>query len=267
MLAAVHYGELSDSPGQEVVDELLRSGLAGEFIEIVKQPAIVHSVDIPVLMRWRRDQVRLERQWRKYLGRPSYARSLAAVINQRLYEARLKWNGNFREMQWISRQIEQFVTAKHISAWQLFMSSDHSALIVMEADATLRQDSIVRLTEAVAGLDSAAATYVNLAGGLDSADLSIAHLVTTESNGLRSFSQPVTNTSCAYAMNQPLVSDLLAFLSDVPESGNLGIDWLLNSFFIRQIAAGKPVRCAHAHPPALQHGSLVGLTRSWHPDR
>ena len=108
---------------------------------------------------------------------------------------------------------------------------------------------------------------MNLAGGLDRKNISIDHLAATHSDGLTLFTRPVSNTSCAYAANRSVVLELLSFLSTNPEAGTLGIDWLFNALFIRQTSEGKNTRCFHSQPPALRHGSLTGVTQSWHPDR
>ena len=56
---------------------------------------------------------------------------------------------------------------------------------------------------------------------------------------------------------------------DVPEylRTKHGIDRLLNAVFLEVLAEGTSLICLHADPPALIHGSLAGVTRSWHPDR
>ncbi len=110
-------------------------------------------------------------------------------------------------------------------------------------------------------------TYVNLAGGLNVKDLKIKHLMHSAIPGFVLFSSPVTNTSCAYAMNREAVRRILSFLADSPRNAELGIDWLFNAFFLQAVAEGASVTCLHADPPALIHGSLAGVTRSWHPDR
>ena len=267
MLAAVHYGELPQSPAQHVVQELITSEVVHDFIEVTHQPGLVTTPNIPELLAWRHDQRLLEHQWRDYLDTASALQDFAANVNEHLYRIRLRLDRNFRFSQWQSRQIEKFVTAKHIQAWRQFIDSSSSVLVVIESDATLTPDSFRGVTDAVAKLSVGEPTYVNLAGGLNREDISIELLAASQENGMTEFTRPVTNTSCAYAVNRAAGLELLSFLSTVPKASTLGIDWLINSFFMNQTSAGNSIRCFHSQPPALLHGSLTGITQSWHPDR
>ena len=267
MLAAVHYGELSQSAAQHVVQELVTSEVVDEFIEVTHQPELVTTPKIPELLVWRHSQRLLENQWRDYLDKANALQDLAANVNEHLYRIRLRACRNFRCSQWRIRQIEKYVTAKHIQAWRQFVDSSYSFLVVIESDATLTPDSVEGVTDALAELSAAEPTYVNLAGGLHREDISIEHLAASQVDGMTEFTRPVTNTSCAYAVNRAVVLELLSFLSTDPEAGSLGIDWLINSFFMNQTSAGSNVRCFHSQPPAVLHGSLTGITQSWHPDR
>lgn len=267
MLAAVHYGELSESPASKVVQQLVTQELVQDVIEVVDQPPLSEVVETSELVSWRRTQRLLESRWRKYLKESSRVRDLAALINQSFYSTRLRLGRRFRASQWHTRQIERFVTAKHVDAWQKFVASPSSALVLLEADATFTPDSLRRLTQALVEVVTDVPTYINLAGGLDRSAIAIENLATDDLDGMMVFSQPVTNTSCAYVINRSLVVELLSFLDAFPEARNLGIDWLFNAFFVNETSKGESIRCFHSEPPALLHGSLIGVTRSWHPDR
>ena len=83
------------------------------------------------------------------------------------------------------------------------------------------------------------------------------------------FYKPVTNTSCAYIINRPLV-DLLLDAASEPSNEQwrqLAIDWFINSLFIHISGQGEDIRCTHFDPPLLIHGSISGTFKSWHPDR
>ena len=267
MLAAVHYGELPQSPAQHVVQELVTSEVVHEFIEVTHQPELVTTPNIPELLVWRHDQRLLEHQWRDYLDTANALQDFAANVNEQFYRLRLRLDRNFRGSQWRARQIEEFVTAKHIRAWRQFIDSSCSVLGVIESDATLTPGSLRGVTDAVAEASVGEPTYVNLAGGLNRRDISIEHLAASQVTGMTEFTRPVTNTSCAYAVNRAAVLELLSFLSTNPKAATLGIDWLINSFFMNQTSAGRNIHCLHSQPPALLHGSLTGITQSWHPDR
>lgn len=267
MLAAVHNGELDQSPAQEVVRHLLAADLTQEVFEVVDQPELINTADQDELVSWRHAQRHLEGQWRKHLKRDNPRRNVAAALNEGMYRLRLRLDAQFRTGQWRARQIERFVTAKHIRAWRKFIESPHSILVVIESDATLTPESGGRVNNALVEVTSDQPTYVNLAGGLSRSDIAIGSLAAGDVNGMTVFNRPVTNTSCAYALNRSVVVDILSFLDEFPATATLGIDWLFNAFFINQTVKGNQVRCLHSQPPALLHGSLTGVTRSWHPDR
>ena len=267
MLAAVHNGELDRSPAQKVVQQLLAANLTREVIEVVDQQELLGTVDTDELLSWRHTQRHLEGQWRRHLKRDNSLRNVAAAFNERLYRLRLRLDSQFRTAQWRTRQIERFVTTKHIRAWRKLMESHHSSLLVIESDATLTSESGGRLVKALVEVTSDQPTYVNLAGGLSSSDISISHLAVSDVDGMTLFSRPVTNTSCAYVLNRSLAAGILSFMEEFPETATLGIDWLFNAFFVNQVFEGNEVRCLHSEPPAFLHGSLTGVTRSWHPDR
>ncbi len=267
MLAAVHNGELEQSPAQEVLNLLLSAGLTQEVFEVVDQPELLGTVDTNELVSWRHAQRHLERQWRKHLKRDNPLRNVAAALNEGTYRLRLRLDSQFRTGQWRTRQIERFVTAKHIRAWRKFIKSPHSTLVVIESDATLTPESRGRVKSVLLEVTSDQPTYVNLAGGLSRSDIAIGSLAAGDVNCMTVFSRPVTNTSCSYVLNRSLVVGILSFLDELPEAATLGIDWLFNAFFVNQTVKGNEVRCLHSQPPALLHGSLTGVTRSWHPDR
>ena len=267
LLAAIHNGELQNAPAQRVVDQLASEEFTQEFIEIREQPALVERVDQAELWNWRRGQRRLESRWRNYIDRRRTDREVAASLNLVAYRFRLRVSKKFREKQWRQRQIEKFVTAKHIHSWRQFLDSKANTLIVLESDAAETPDLVTHLDAALSQMAEKIPVYVNLAGGISQSDLGIEKFIDTRMNGMTVFSRPVTNTSCAYAINRRMAELMIHFLEDHPETGELGIDWLFNAFFLEETSKGESVNCLHADPPILIHGSLHGITSSWHPDR
>lgn len=267
MLAAVHNGELRNSPAWTVARELESEGTVQEVIEVFAQPKVTDISDVEALVRWRREQRQLEARWRKYLGQASLVRNGLARAGEQIFALRLLIDRGFRAKQWRARQIEEFVTAKHIESWLRFLESRHDFLIVVESDAIVPDIGLDGVRNALVELPTRPGAYLNLAGGLDHSNLGIEKLIVERLPGFVSFEPPVTNTSCAYALNRELAAGLCAFLEAEPEARALGIDWLLNAFFLSQAAAQPSIVCFHCEPPALLHGSIEGLTQSWHPDR
>lgn len=267
LLAAIHNGELAQSPAQRVIGELFAAGEVNEVIEIHEQPPLEPRILTEELLEWRRFQGQLEKRWRAHLDRSSSLMDRASTLNQVIYRAKLGLSRDFLRRQSMARQVEKAVTAKHVASWQSFLDSHHVVLIVVESDATTTDLLIPALKTVKKAMQDDQPTYVNIAGGLDVRDLKIEHLMHSSIPGFVSFSRPVTNTSCAYAMNREFAQRLLSFLTESPQSRELGIDWLFNALFLELMAEDASVTCWHADPPALIHGSLAGVTRSWHPDR
>ncbi len=267
MLAAVHNGELRNSPAWTVARELEMEGTVQEIIEVFEQPNVTEIPDVEALVRWRREQRQLEARWRRYLGQASDLRNGLARAGDQLFALRLFINRGFRAKRWRSRQIEEFVTAKHIESCRRFLESRHDFLIVVESDAAVPDNGLDGVRRALTELPTKPGAYLNLAGGLDHSNLGIETLIVERPFGLVSFVPAVTNTSCAYALNKELAADLGAFLEAEPEARALGIDWLFNTFFLSQAETQPRLVCFHADPPALLHGSIEGFTQSWHPDR
>ena len=267
LLAAIHNGELDNAPAQQVLDLLVDEGLTQGVIEVHEQPALVVQVNQTELQLWRRYQQHLESRWRNHIDQADIGREIAARINLNAYRFRLRGSRQFRNKQWRQRQVEKFVTAKHVHSWKQFLDSTADILIVLESDAAITPDLATTMDSVLSRLTEPIPTYLNLAGGLNTRDLGIKELVNKRAHGITTFTRPVTNTSCAYAINRPLAEQMINFLTASPESGQLGIDWLFNAYFLYATSHDEPIACLHATPPVLLHGSLHGITSSWHPDR
>ena len=270
-LAAIHNGELADSPAAEVIDQI-ETLFAGLRIEEVSQQEEFRAVpDLERLREWSSRQWALERRWRTYLGRTSRAREVLATIGRQVWRARIAVRPEFQVRAWRIRQVEAAVSRKHQEAWAEFLESDRDLALILESDATWTQESAPRLSGITDFHLANKPFYANLAGGLSTQDLSIAHLEPESStqapNGFIRYRPPVTNTSCAYLINRLMAELLLEECSADQASVTLGIDWLVNAVFLRAWDSGIDIECWHAEPPVLTHGSTSGITRSWHPDR
>jgi hypothetical protein len=266
LLAAVHNGELPTAPARKVIDELVAAEVVTRVVEITHQPPVSDAVDRGALVAWRAEQRNLEQRWRDYLGTSKPWSALVGTAGRHVFGARLTVQPGFARKAWRARQIESFVTAKHIEAWRRLLAGDEDLVIVLESDATITSDSLPAVSGIVA-LAGDEPFYANLAGGLDRADIGIDHLVIGRSEHAVELRKPVTNTSCAYVVNWGLAERLVGFVDAYPKAAGLGVDWLFNAFFLDAADSGAGITCVHADPPALGHGSLTGVTTSWHPDR
>ena len=266
VIAAIHNGELPQAPARELIDQL--GDLTDQVIEVEEQPPFQEPADARALKDWRRNQARLESRWADYREKP--ANKLTAILGRTLFDIKMDLSFTARRDAWHVRQVERAVTAKHIVAWRGFHASGCAELLVLESDAGIANRTRPTVDHL---LDDPvdAPRYVNLAGGLDTDAIGITHLQepTKSPDGqLRRYRKPVTNTSCAYLVNQPFVDAALKHLDNSPEDAHLGIDWLFNAIFLDYAQATDAViECWHAEPPAIVHGSLEGVTKSWHPNR
>ena len=262
-IAAIHNGELDQAPARLLIEAL--SAQAASTVEFTKQVPFGAVPDVTEMSVWRRRQGELETQWSQYLDQPRSG--LLSTLGRAAFEVKLRTSGIRRSDMWKVRQIEKAVTTKHIRAWRDFLESTDAELLVLESDAGLTGDT----TAAIGKLVTSSMTdprYVNLAGGLDIHDLGIDHLignVWSVDASLTEFHRPVTNTSCAYLINRPMAQLVIDHLHQAPADAELGIDWLFNATFLA--SQGTRIQCLHARPPVIIHGSLHGLTTSWHPQR
>jgi hypothetical protein len=270
LVAAIHNGEFASSPAAEVVEQVTMAEPDCVILEVSDQAPLTQRINFNELREWGRMQWQLERNWRQYRGVASSWRELLASAGHAWWTARLQLSRSFRDTAWRTRQIEQRVTQKHIASWRSLATGDCGVALVLESDATWIPGSSVRLVGIARRLDPSIPTYLNLAGGLSETHLRTSVLRADDQpmiEGLTTYTRPVTNTSCAYLVTHSLAEQLLEYLDDNVDHASLGVDWLINAAFIEMTARGVMVRCAHAEPPVLIHGSQAGLTRSWHPAR
>jgi hypothetical protein len=264
LLAAIHNGELQSAPAWELIDAL---GADFEVQEVFDQPRIASKVDRAALDAWAKRQWELESQWRKYLGQDSWLRNAQGTLGEGFWRVRMSLDRRARSEAWRSRQIEAFVSAKHAVAWRALLDGPNQILLVLESDASLiphTEDGVARI---LSRIDVTKPVYVNLAGGLDPADLGLKVFQVSSDDGGILYDRAVSNTSCAYLVTRPMVELILNYLESVPEDVELGIDWIFNAVFLAASDVSESIQCFHAEPPVIGHGSRTGVTQSWHPKR
>lgn len=233
--------------------------------EVSEQQPFSPEPDMAELIRWRTEQAALEEQWAHYRDRPKS--KLATHLGRALFVSKIRRNKEARTKAWRVREVEKAVTGKHARAWRELLASSDQELLVLEADAVLT-DSTAAVLEALIEHHVDQPRYVNLAAGLDLRSLGIDHLAlgpSQEHHQLTRFSKAVTNTSCAYLINRPMATLAVEHLAAEPQHEELGIDWLVNAIFLANPNA--EIQCLMAQPPAIIHGSVSGITKSWHPGR
>jgi len=267
LVAAVHNGELSSSPAKEslrtVKDVAQELGWSSRLEEITAQPPLDDRRDATALTLQDERQRSAESAWDRYLGADSLGRRVKRKLGRIRFLIQLRVSPAFAKRVSRQQQIQSFVTSKHLQAAAELLAGEESFLLVLESDAVTNANSGIRLTRLLQHLNESDVTnvpvYVNLAGGRDLVDLAIPDSWWSEHDGIRSFTQPVSNTACAYLIDRSLAGMLLAYVEQHAAVRMLGIDWVMNGFF----ESASQVRCLHAEPPIFDHGSMRGVTPSW----
>lgn len=225
-----------------------------EITELSRQPDMRPLSTRTVMARMLR-QWRLERRWAAHLGvGPRWVLSAGLLLLRMLRLSSGAHRAN------ASRQafIELSLSAKHQLAWRQAAEDGVDVLMVLEDDARARPETNDRLHEVLtaAGADLSR-TYADLAGGLTSRQLRTDAVTRRVSGGAVELSKPSTNTTCAYLIGSEVIASLADRTTLEPQVGRLPADWLMNSTFM-----SAAVRCLHASPTALDHGSFTGAVDS-----
>lgn len=199
-------------------------------------------------------------RWAAYLMRPESVHSLCV---QSIAAAKREWSYWRQHQEPPSHHaIEPLVTAKHVAAWRWAVSSGADWMLLLEDD--VQWDAIrsqPALAELVATHLTEGCSYVDLAGGFPLEALGVEALLESKGAGWAIFLRPVTNCAAAYLVSKPLLSLFISIVDTRPGLLDIGIDFLLNELFME--SRHLSIRCSHAHPPALVHGSAAGMFNSW----
>jgi len=238
----------------------LANRLDSEVREYHWQPGLEHP-SFKLLDRFRANRFseRLHRQHLRFRGN----RHLPATLKASLLELARGLRGNAGTQAFRSLTIEMLVTDKHVRAWTNFLDSTADALIVLEDDAVIREDTELRLRSVLADdrVDPGGLLYLDLAGGFPLRKLCPPEAVFPLGRDLLRTAVPLGNTACGYALSRSLAGRMVAELTWRPELRRVGIDWLVNELLMR-IHLRTPVDCLHTDPPILGHGSFLGTYRS-----
>jgi hypothetical protein len=237
--------------------------------EVFKQPEFLSLRDYKAprssLFKRRNFHRKVELSWAGYLGDKNLFISwFLSLAGQTRYAIKLFACKSFLIDEILKMQIERFLTLKHVTAIEVAIESDAEAIIILESDATLNQNSteglLVVIETLVSGMNKS--MYINVAGGLKKEIIGIDRLVIPkqETEKLLELRLPVTNTNCAYGFTKHFGLDFISHVNSNKANLELGADWLINHFLMN---SDLGVLCFHSDPPALDHGSFIGSTQSW----
>ena len=271
-LVRIHNNEPSQGSVEsaELISRIASSqSFSVQTVEVSEQPTLL---TLPQFNHPRRELVgrrnrqrKLELSWYIYLGSKFLLiKRIKSLIGQSIFVVAVIVDRNKLAQELRIMQIERFVTAKHVKGLRDSAKLGAAISFVLEVDAIAHENSIWQIEEIfdLLSTNSDHSVYFNVAGGLDQEDIGISGLARRHSSSVDSFETAVSNTSCAYAINEIFLNDFLKFIDSNPNVLNFGIDWVFNSFFLN---LDNKVVCFHSSPPALSHGSFTGKSESWNP--
>jgi hypothetical protein len=271
LLGIVHNDE-TVIPAREVVSRLGTVLPNIEHFEVSDQ-VLDSSINFYSLTRHALAEYRIERRWRSYRHCGSFSNDITSATTKILKVIKLFFSKDSRTKASGVWQIEKAVTKKHLKAWEQFRNSPFDFLLLMEADASWSDPQSAILARTIECISNENPTYLSISGGLNMGALCIDELIKKRENfggqEVLTFYKPVTNTSCAYIINRPLV-DLLLDAASEPSNETwrqLSIDWYINSLFIHISGQVGGIISKLFNPPLIIHGSISGDFTSWHPDR
>ena len=189
-----------------------------------------------------------------------WARTIKCFVTKYIFSPKLR-------RQWQkSSIIEQYVTAKHIRAWELFVQANFDYLLIFEDDVHFTSSSISEFNNCIVDLienEDNNFIYIDLAGGCKSDELKIDKLLVSKTDYLNVYNKPVTNTACCYLIDSKLARYFVNEVAVKPLLRMIGVDWLMNKLFINLVKQHQSCACFHANPTIFEHGSVTGIYTPW----
>ena len=137
-----------------------------------------------------------------------------------------------RRMDSVKASAELDVTAKHILAWQSFIESNASHLIVLESDAIIENFEQFKLfIEKVRNLP--ANSYVSLTAPFSLDALGIPKSLVRRNSDFVEVQFQFTNTAAGYVLSRNLTEKMLKICGRQDPRKQIAIDWLMNECFLK----------------------------------
>jgi GR25 family glycosyltransferase involved in LPS biosynthesis len=162
--------------------------------------------------------------------------------------------------------IDDYITAQHLRAWEMFIESGMDYLLILEDDVYLNDQSVYlfnhRIVKTIFLIETQhinSGLFVDCAGGFSLDELQTDNLEIKHEEMLRWYYKPVTNTACAYIINRIIAKKFFFIMIRNPWLRLIPVDWLMNKLFLLMGEDAKRCICFHADPPVFIHGSAAGI--------
>ena len=232
-----------------------------ETIEIYDQPQYDNLTSI-VVKYWRTQKICFVQFLELLENTKNQKERIKLLLSNLIKSSKALFSKTFLENLDRKKQIELFVSNKHIRAWQLFNINHLSKYaLIFEDDVVIKDTSRKRLQNLINKLQNSDSNhselvYYDLAGGYPLKDLlRLNHL---SQNPLVKLDHIKTNTACAYLLNKTAVSFWLDKLRS--KNNRLSIDHLINSLSRN---CDLNISCFHYENPIFIHGSFTHHCNSW----
>ncbi len=149
--------------------------------------------------------------------------------------------------------VAKVVTEKHVRSWVNALEDSVDALLVLEDDAILQDNSLETLSQAVKFIKQQIPTYINLSKGNDLKDYIKEYSENSKEAGW--FKLRAADTSGAYLVNRNGLEVLARKYSEEPNTAVLAIDFMTSDVLIRN----KKFDVYHTDSPPFLNGTLLGL--------
>lgn len=154
------------------------------------------------------------------------------------------------------------VTAKHISAWQMFIKSNASHLIVLESDAIIENLQQFKLFIEKTRYFPAD-NYVSLTAPYSLEELGIPKSLERRHSDFIEVEFQFTNTAAGYVLSQNLAEKMLKICKRQNPRKQITIDWLMNECFLKlNQCSNSNGKTIFPNPELVINGSLKGKYES-----
>ena len=149
--------------------------------------------------------------------------------------------------------VAKVVTEKHVRSWVNALEDSVEALLVLEDDAILQENSVETLSQAIKFIKRQMPTYINLSKGNNLKDYKKEYSEDSQEAGW--FKLRAADTAGAYLVNRNGLEVLARKYSEEPNTAVLAIDFMASDILIHN----KKFEVYHTDSPPFLNGTLLGL--------
>jgi hypothetical protein len=276
LIAVIHSGESDRNAYLMPRLEQLASDLGGKFVAVGTGMRRRPTVFELVRNRFGEHQISHPASLSNYGAKSALVKTKQLMYSVYQTARSLRHDLKSENFEYFTKQYN--VLSKHHIAWQKLLSEpEGSVLIVLENDARFKPTIVADLDvllARLAPLQQHDFIFCDLAGGMNANSILRGELLhpsawldqvglppTPEAPDRYLVKLPkfVTNTVCAYLMNQKVAA---AAVNAFGQIGILSPDWFLNQVLFEIDRQTDAIACYHALPPMFEHGSAAGTWQS-----